>query len=540
MAHKKINTKKKLPFFKRLSKKQWSYFYAGVVFTVAQIVYILAKWQYKASSGKVPHLEPISVTTDLGRMFRNMEVSINSLLGFKSELYGNYAEVAGKMIPSGGVFTPGIGWPIVGMIIGGWIVAVMEKETRAWAHYSKRALLVSLIGGAFFSYGTRLAGGCTLTHLMGGVPNMGIRSTGSIIFMALGGATGFFIMEKLGLANYFKHQETMEYVKNADKGEQATLKEGYNWKKNPVYWLALSFSVLFVGFAVYGALVNPTFLQNANEEGVMAAFGSSALDKSSLFVILTLLSGLIAGVALAKSGFGTECSLVSLETASAMTKDDKKFAKMGVPKITRTLMRSYSPMIGVTTSWVLLTAFFLLMWILTGVSPELGSGIKKGLTAGNFIGGFSLGLGAVTLIGCEIRSYMRIGMGYLNTLVGFIGFAIGYLPYTLYPDAHKHFLHATSIMGEGGALGTSKEWYSLLSENPSMQQFIMFLWLQGLILLLVFLFKRGSHNIGLTPNALVHMNTEDIQVTIEEISAGDEQLNGVSVPSAVPEEAFGK
>ncbi len=47
------------------------------------------------------------------------------------------------------------------------------------------------------------------------------------------------------------------------------------------------------------------------------------------------------------------------------------------------------------------------------------------------------------LIGCEIRSYMRLGLGYTNALVGFIGFAIGYLPYTLFYDAHKAFLENT-------------------------------------------------------------------------------------------------
>ncbi len=530
----------KQSFFQRLTKRQWSYFYAGVVFTLAQIIFILAVWEHKVATGKVPGLFPISVTTDLGKMFRTLEVFINNIFGFHSELYGNYASINGQLVSdTSGVFFPGIGWPIVGMILGGFLVTVMEKESRTWAYYSKKALIVSFIGGAFFSYGTRLAGGCTLTHLMGGVPVMGIRSTGSIIFMALGGATGFMVMEKLGLANYFKHQETFAYVSNADAGEQATYKKGYSWKKNPAFWLGLTFSALFVGAAVWGALGNPAALQHINPAtGELAAYGGGPSDKGWLFVILTLLAGTVAGVALAKSGFGTECALVSVEVAGAMTKDDKKFAKMGVPKITRTLMRSYNPIIGVTTSWILLTAFLLLMWVATGVSPELGSGVKKGLTAGNFLGGFSLGLGAVTLIGCEIRSYMRIGMGYLNTMIGFIGFAVGYLPYTLFPHAHKEFLKKTMIFGEGGALGESKEWYSLLSDNPAMQQFIMLLWLQGLILVWVYFVKKGSQNVGITTDDLLHKNTEDIQVTIEEIAGDATEINGVTVPSTVPKEAL--
>ncbi len=531
--------KKNESFLRRLIRYQWPYYYAGIAFGIAQIIFVLTVWYFRVSVGKVPGLFPISVTTDLGRMFRGLEVMINHLFGFRTELYGDYQLVNGEWIPGGGVFTPGIGWPIVGMIIGGLLVTIMERESRSWAYYSKKALLVSFIGGAFFSYGTRLAGGCTLTHLMGGVPVMGIRSTGSIIFMAIGGALGFYVMDKLGLANYFKHQETLSYVKNADPGEQATYKKGYTWKKNPFYWIGLTFAVVFALTAIWGALTNPEFMHTVHpESGKITAFINSPADKGWLFVTGTLLAGITAGIALAKSGFGTECALVSVEVGDSMTKDDHKYAKMGVPRITRTLMRSYNPIIGVATSWVVLTAFLLIVWTLTGVSPALGPGLKKGLTAGSLLGGLSLGFGAVTLIGCEIRSYMRIGMGYLNTLVGFIGFAVGYLPYTLFPEAHKHFLKATMIFGEGGALGEAKEWYSLLSDNPAMQKFIMFIWLQGLIILLLYFIKKGSRNTGLPKETLLHHNMEDIQVIFDEIAADKEVVNGVPVPEPVPEEAF--
>lgn len=278
----------KRSIWKRFTKNQWSYFYAGIAFGLAQIIYVIAVWGHKVIDGKVPNQEPISVTTDLGRMFRSMEVFFNRLFGFSSELYGEYTQVGDQMISGGGVFTPGIGWPIVGMILGGLIVSVMEKETRAWAYYSKKALIVSFIGGAVFSYGTRLAGGCTLTHLMGGVPTMGIRSTFSILFMALGGMAGFMIMERLGLANYFKHQETKAYVLNADIGEQATLKKGYDFKKNPVFWLSLLFSVLFVVIAVWSAVRNPTTMQNVAYDGHLQAFSGSVWDTSWFFVVLTL------------------------------------------------------------------------------------------------------------------------------------------------------------------------------------------------------------------------------------------------------------
>jgi len=531
--------------FKKLITNQWSYVYAGILFAVAQIIYMIAIWLYKLSVGKTPNLMHISVTTDLGRMFRSLEVFINNIFGFYSELYGNYGvDANGNIIPEGGVFTPGIGWPIVGMIIGGYLVTRMEKEYRGWAYYSKKALIVSFIGGAFFSYGTRLAGGCTLTHLMGGIPFMGIRSFGSVIFMAIGGALGFMFMEKMGLANFFKHQETLAYVKNADKGEQATYKPGYNWKKNPVFWTALSFTIIFLFAALYGAISGAEWMQHLTGSGKLVAFGKSIADRNTLFVVMTLIAGIVAGIALSKSGYGTECSLVSLETSDDMTNDDDKYAKKGVPKITRTLMRSYAPMIGVVTTWVLMLVFMLFAWVFFGVSPALGNSVKAGLTAGNFLGGLFLGFGAVTLIGCEIRSYMRIGMGYLNTLVGFVGFAFGYLPYTLFYKAHKHFLDSTVLFGthadgSQGLISSKREIYSLITDDPTMQKIIMFIWMVLLALFLRYLLKKGAKHIGLKPVNIIHQNTEDIQWEIEKL-VEDGKLDKNSIPKPVPPSAFPK
>jgi len=73
-----------------------------------------------------------------------------------------------------------------------------------------------------------------------------------------------------------------------------------------------------------------------------------------------------------------------------------------------------------------------------------------------------------------------------------------------------------------------------------MQQFIMLLWLQGLILIWVYFVKKGSKNVGITTNDLMHKNTEDIQVEIEVISGDANEINGVSVPITVPKDAFPK
>ena len=534
---------------KKLIKHQWSYVYAGVLFGIAQIIYMIGLWVNSVNHGKTPSLKPITVTTDLGKMFRGFEVFINNLFGFKTELYGKYGTIVvdgvEKTLPAaGGAFIPGIGWPIVGMIIGGFLVAKMENESRLWAYYSKKALLVSFIGGAFFSYGTRLGGGCTLNHLMGGVPLMNIHSLVTVIFMAIGGMLGFWVMAKLNLANYFKHQETLEYVKNADKGDQATYKKDYNPKKRLIFWLALLFSLIFVFVAIYNGFFDGESMQHIKGDAIKP-FNKSVDHKGWFYVVITLAAGIIGGIGLAKSGFGTECSLVAMETGADMAKNDKKYAFMGVPRITRTLMRSYAPIIGIATHWVVMLAFVIFAWVFLNVSPAFAGKVKYSLTAGSFIGGLLLGIGAVTLIGCEIRSYMRLGMGYLNTLVGFMGFAVGYLPFTLFYKEHKNFLNSTVIAGGDvkkgieGALTTKFKVYELFTDSIAGQQFILFLWWVFLLALTIFFIKKGMKNTGLQKVHLIHRNTEEAQNYIDEQAAKNNGLvNGVPAPMPVPPEAY--
>ena len=529
--------------FKKLITNQWSYVYAGVLFGVAQIIYMIGLWINNVSHGKTPHLKPITVTTDLGKMFRGMEVFFNQIFGFKSELYGKYATTVvdgvEKVVPAtGGAFVPGIGWPIVGMIIGGYLVAKMERESRSWAYYSKKLLFVSFIGGVLFSYGTRLAGGCTLNHLMGGLPMMNIHSLVTVVFMAIGGALGFFVMGKLKLANYFKHQETLSYVKNADKGERPTYKPGYKPMKNPYYIAGLIFALIFIFVAIYNGFFNGESMQHLKGESLIP-FNKSVDHKGMAYVLITLIAGIIGGIALAKSGFGTECSLVALETGKDMTKNDKKYAFLGVPKITRTLMRSYAPFIGLATHWVVMLGFIIIAWVFLGAEPAFAGKVKYSLTAGSLIGGILLGMGAVLLIGCEIRSYMRLGMGYLNTMIGFMGFAIGYLPFTLFYKEHKHFLSSTVIAGKNGSWTDKYKVYELFTDNITGQQIILFIWWLIILFLLFYFIKQGIKNTGLRKVTLIHQSTEEAQEYIEsEAAKNNGVVNGVPAPMPVPPEAY--
>ena len=506
---------KKESFYKKYFTKQWSFLMAGIVFGIAQIIYmiglIIPKMDGAMETWKV---KPITVTTDLGKMFRWMEVWINNFFWFTSELYWTYWTTATwEIISNGWAFVPGIWTAILGMIIGWFLVVLFEKQNRLWVKYSWRLLFVAFIGWMFFSYWTRLAGGCTLNHLLWWVPMMNIHSLVAIVFMSMWGLTGFFLMTKLGLSKYFKHQEDLDYAKAQYKkwtNDGITYDPNYRPWKNPMVWLGLTFLLAFVWIAITGMISNPEFLQHMKGDSIKD-FGKSFADKGISYVIITLIAWIIAGFAMAKSGFGTECSLISVEASAMIRKDEKKWNKLGLPNITRTLFKGLLPLQWVAAMWVIVSIFVLITVYYLGMQHWFTDPTKYKfyLTAWVPIGWFFLGFGAVLLIGCEIRSYMRLGMLYLNTLIWFIGFAVWYLPFTLFYKEHTTFLKNTIVPYlKQNEIFTVPE---LITSNPTGQVVVATLWTIMLVWILVWSIKAGRKYIGMKKKwSFLTQNTQEI------------------------------
>ena len=483
---------------RRAWTKQWSFFWAGVAFGIAQIIYMIANYIHYNEIGKTLVSKPITVTTNLGRMFHGMEVFWlgNHPFGLEQGLYGagfkNQVDAWG---------------PIMGMILGGFLVAMAEKESRSWARYSGKMLGVSFIGGMLFSYGTRLAGGCTLNHLLGGIPLMSIKSTIVALFMSVGGLTAFFAMSKIGVGPYFKHQETKSYAQDAQKrgllADGLTLVKGYNPWKDPIRWVGLAFLFLFLVPAIYYFFFGKGELVH-----------NSIPNKGAVFMFLTLFAGVVGGFGMAKSGFGTECALISVEAQQLIKKDEKKFMGYRIPAITRSLFKGLLPLQGLLASIVLTGVFAVGAWVLFDVGLSFRSPVKNELSIASMIGGLFLGAGAVMLIGCEIRSYMRLGLSYTNTLIGFIGFAIGYLPYTLLYDQHKAFLKDSVLLHE------KYMWYEVFfPNNVGAQKAFAVVWTLALVLLLLWAIRAGAKALKLGMGDVINNATEDVEMLAEQAGA---------------------
>ena len=123
----------------RFMTNQWPFWVGGCFVGLSEILYYHHYNDF------------IGVTTGLAQMYA------------VSEKYLFHCDFIGR------VYDPGIHWLIVGAILGARLVAIGEKESRGWVHYHWRMLLLAFIGGFLFSFGTRLARGCTTHHFIGGI-----------------------------------------------------------------------------------------------------------------------------------------------------------------------------------------------------------------------------------------------------------------------------------------------------------------------------------------------------------------------------------
>ena len=374
--------------------QQWPFWLGGLFVGLAEIVFYIG----------TDHEMFIVVTTGFAQMFA---VSEQFLFGI---------DWVGR------VYEPGIHWVIIGAVLGARLVATAEKESRAWVRYQWRMLLLSFTGGLMFSFGTRIAGGCTTHHFLGGIPAMSIASWVVLLAGIPFAFLAFMFAMKIGVGGHFRHQDTLAVAKrhrddcdNPNPGYVPTYKPNLD----PLRLLLNLFLIGFLTIPLYYAIFTYEIAGGVGELGWNIAW--------------LMLSGLLLGFGIAKCGFGTECSVMAPE---AVFSKPNFYTKRGVPHSTYMMFRGLLPLQGFMVAIVVFNLFLMYAWSSGfGLMPNaVGEAGNAGLYWGHALGGPLLAMGAVFMIGCEVRTYARLGLGYATALAALPGFYIGYLPYTLFKD----------------------------------------------------------------------------------------------------------
>ncbi len=215
-----------------------------------------------------------------------------------------------------------------------------------------------------------------------------------------------------------------------------------------------------------------------------------------------LLVGIVAGVGMAKTGFGTECAFMTPEISMGLEHQENFFEKKWrIPGSTRFMFRSMSPFTAIFIEILLLWGAIMIGWQFFEIKLPLGMNPTWVLLLGAACQGF----GSVAMIGCEIRTYMRLGMGYMTAVAAFPGFLLGYLPYTLYQDFWEDLARETTIT-------KVKHVPDIFSHDPTIQALVGLAY--GLLVagLLYWSIKRGMRMTGYSFKDLMTNNNDDLAV----------------------------
>ena len=444
----------------RLWSTQWPFWLGGLFVGLAEILYY-----YRYDSF-------IVVTTGFAQMFAVSETHL-----FDIDWVGR-------------LYEPGIHWVIIGAVLGARFVAVAEGESRAWVRYHWKMLLLAFIGGLVFSFGTRIAGGCTTHHFVGGLPSMSIASWVVLLSGIPFAFLAFLVAMKMGMGGYFRHQDTLKVARRFQDDPvqpQPGLHAGYRPLRDPLRQFLNLFLLVFLALPLWFALFTDEIAGGVGDLGW--------IEVGWLLVV-----GLLLGFGIAKCGFGTECSVMAPE--ATFTRPEF-YRRGGVPDSTYHMFRGMLPLQGFMVAVVLFNLFIVAFWFL-GLGDIPNASGEAGLYWGHFLGGPLLAIGAVFMIGCEVRTYARLGLGYATALAALPGFYLGYLPYTFFSEEID-----AVVFGDGLTdFITIPEWaaFTLGGDETT--------WVFGyslfLILILLFSFGYGKRFLKVSLGDLIRKNTDEL------------------------------
>lgn len=444
-------------------RRPWSFVWGGFLVGLAEVLYFL---KYET---------PIPITTGLAKMFGTLEANITHT-DFITRTY-----------------SADIHWVLIGMIMGGCVVTLIERERKSWVKYPPRVAVLAFVGAMIFGFGTRLAQGCTAWHYLGGIPAMSLTSLVVAVVSIPFAYLAFLLMAKLNAGGFMKHHEVRATVQKCVELEYQTETLTYDPEHKPYR------DPLRLGLTAFFLLL----LISAGWTALQGVSPNSIGGLPWLEIGLKGFVGFLVGFGIAKSGFGTECAVMS---PKSLLMKPKHFEAMKVAKITQTMFTGMMPFAGLLVAILMFNLTILFTWIVLGwdvpVVVEAGR-YKYGFHLGHLIGGPMLGIGSVMMLGCEIRTYARLGMAYLTGLAALPGFMLGYLPYSLYKDQIDEIFFSRGFMKE-------KNMLELLPDNPYVQYAFALAYTAVLIGLLVWTIRKGSQIAKVNAKEYVTLSTDEI------------------------------
>jgi uncharacterized membrane protein YedE/YeeE len=187
-----------------------------------------------------------------------------------------------------------------------------------------------------------------------------------------------------------------------------------------------------------------------------------------------------------------------------------------------------SPFTAIFIEIVLLWTAIVIGWQYFNIKLPLGMNPNWMLVLGAAMQGF----GSVAMIGCEIRTYMRLGLGYMTAVAAFPGFLLGYLPYTLFQDWWEEMARETVIT-------KVKHVPTMFGYDANTQMYTALAYGALILTLLVWSVRRGMRLTGFSFKDLMVKPNDELTIEYFQRQAGqsDDVSKNPEPGKVVPQES---
>ncbi len=315
------------------------------------------------------------------------------------------------------VFPVNIDPVFLGVFVAAAAFGFIQAGKRPWVRYPVRVLAIAGAGGFLFGAGANLAGGDFLYHTVAGVA---LLETPSLLIVALSIPFLFISLEILSVFNvtpYYQLDQSLgDYGEFSNRDRLGKTGSGR----------AISFLLRGTALALIAGLAVVILLKND-------------LSLSSLGL------GALLGLAAAGTGFGVEWSMLVPEIH---TFSGAYLERLGISARTSLLLKNFFLLQG----WLVAVAIFglsaLVTWVVHGTAQPPPGLLTNDLNIGHVAGALLLPVGSIMMLGSDLRSYSRLGLGYGTAFFAFLGLLAGYLPTALWSDRISSWLDANIIAKE--------------------------------------------------------------------------------------------
>jgi len=166
--------------YKRWLKNAWPYVTGAILLSLFQIVTL-------ASTGN-----PWGVSA----VFANWGAWVYEAFGGSVDKWYYFSSISSRATLDGGILNDPASWRNIGVIVGALLAVLFASQFKVKMIKSKKQIIAAVLGGTIMGYGARIAFGCNIGALFGGIASLSLSGWVFGIAMFFGAVVGSKLLVK--------------------------------------------------------------------------------------------------------------------------------------------------------------------------------------------------------------------------------------------------------------------------------------------------------------------------------------------------------